>query len=98
MLREEAQNWVKCNILTHFSETEIKLDDPKPEKRKDKYARMEKYALDNIYLEFTTQQLVDVSGLSAGTLTTWIKANGWFKNVGRGKWEARNAKEDRKSV
>lgn len=99
MIRDEAMNWVKANILVHFAETEVKLfDEPRPEKRKDKYARMEKFALENIYHEFTTQQLVDESGLSAGTLTTWIKTYGWFKNIGRGKWEARNAKEDRKSV
>lgn len=99
MLRDEAQSWVAENVLVNFSEEIVaKPDDVKPESRKDKYARMEKYALENIYLEFTTQQLVDISGLSAGTLTTWIKINGWFKNIGRGKWEARNAKDDRKSV
>ena len=71
--------------------------DTKPEKRKDKYARLERLALDNLYKEFTTQELVDVSGLSSQTLVTWIRVNGYFRAMKRGMWEARNPKDDRKA-
>lgn len=94
MVRNEAVVWVTEHLLTKLP-VEIKPEE-KPEKRKDKYAKLEKFALDNIYNEFTTQQLVDESGLGAQTITKWAKTTGFFRSIGKGKWEARNPKEDRK--
>lgn len=94
MVRNEAVVWVTEHLLTKLP-VEIKPEE-KPEKRKDKYAKLEKFALDNIYNEFTTQQLVDESGLGAQTVTKWAKTTGFFRSIGKGKWEARNPKEDRK--
>ena len=96
MLQEQARTWVEQNILPNITGEIIPMD-TKPEKRKDKYARLERLALDNPYKEFTTQELVDVSGLSSQTLVTWIRANGYFRAVKRGIWEARNPKDDRKA-
>jgi hypothetical protein len=96
MLQEQARTWVEQNILPNITGEIIPMD-TKPEKRKDKYARLERLALDNLYKEFTTQELVDVSGLSSQTLVTWIRANGYFRAVKRGIWEARNPKDDRKA-
>ena len=97
MLQEQAQAWVGQHVLPSITGEIVPMDDTKPEKRKDKYARLERLALDNLYKEFTTQELVDVSGLSSQTLVTWIRANGYFRAVKRGIWEARNPKDDRKA-
>lgn len=94
MVRNEAVAWVTEHLLTKLP-VEIKPEE-KTEKRKDKYSKLEKFALDNIYGEFTTQQLVDESGLGAQTITKWAKTTGFFRSIGKGKWEARNPKEDRK--
>jgi hypothetical protein len=98
MVNELARAWADENILKHMTDvTGTPPTDQKPEKRKDKYARLERLALDNLYKEFTTQELVDVSGLSSQTLVTWIRVNGYFRAMKRGMWEARNPKDDRKA-
>ena len=98
MLNEQARAWADENILKNMTDaTGTPPTNQKPEKRKDKYARLERLALDNLYKEFTTQELVDVSGLSSQTLVTWIRVNGYFRAMKRGMWEARNPKDDRKA-
>jgi len=95
MIRAEAVAWLTEHLLPKFN-VAIKAEE-KPEKRKDKYAKLEKLALEKTYHEFTTQQLVDESGLGAQTVTKWAKTTGFFRSIGKGKWEARNPKEDRKT-
>lgn len=96
MIRREAVTWMSQNILGSLP-IEVAPEE-KTEKRKDKYARLERLALDNLYKEFTTQELVDASGLGAQTVVLWAKTEGFFRAVPdvRGKWEARNPKDDRK--
>lgn len=96
MIRPEARAWATSNLL-EGAPIAVTPED-KPIKRKDQYAKLEKLALDNLYHEFTTQQLVDESGLGAQTITNWAKTEGFFRSIGRGKWEARNPKDDRKSI
>ena len=67
------------------------------ERRKDKYSKLVSTSKENIYKEFTMKELVDISGLSSGTITTWAKTTGYFKSVERGKWEARNPDDDRRA-
>jgi len=82
---------------TYLGEKYMKQEEKaKAEKRKDKYAKLEKLALEKTFHEFTTQDLVDASGLGAQTITKWAKTSGFFRSTGRGKWEARNPKDDRK--
>lgn len=69
----------------------------RPEKRADKYAKLEKNALDNLYEEFTTDDLVEMSGMSYQTVIKWLKVSGFYRQVKRGLWEARNPKDDRES-
>lgn len=97
MIRNDAVEWLKSNLLPKLLDV-TELEEVKPEKRKDKYVRLEKMALDNVYSEFTTKQLTDASGLSAQSITKWAKISGYFQPIGRGKWEARNPKEDRKRI
>lgn len=69
----------------------------RPEKRADKYAKLEKFALENLYKEFETEQLVELSGLSYPTVLKWLKVSGYYRQIKRGLWEARNPKDDRES-
>lgn len=97
MIRDEATKWLEANVIPKLDVAVIELE--KPEKRKDKYARLERLALENFAKEYTTQELVDISGLGAQTIALWAKTEGFFRAVPdvRGKWEARNPKEDRKN-
>lgn len=74
-----------------------KKADSRPEKRKDKYAKLIAFSKANTYKEFTMKELTDESGLSAHTISTWAKATGYFKSRERGKWEARNPADDRRA-
>jgi len=94
MIRAEAVAWLTEHFFPKLKVV-VKAEE-KPEKRKDKYAKLEKLALEKTFHEFTTQQLVDESGLGAQTVTKWAKTTGFFRSIGKGKWEARNPKEDRK--
>lgn len=85
------------NVWPNFI-TEFAGEKPEQtEKRKDKYAKLLSFAKENIYKEFSMKELVDVSGLSAATVTQWAKTTGYFRTRERGKWEARNPVEDRRS-
>lgn len=94
MIRAEAVAWLTEHFLPKLN-VSIRAEE-KTEKRKDKYAKLEKLALEKTFHEFTTQELVDESGLGAQTVTKWAKTTGFFRSIGKGKWEARNPKEDRK--
>lgn len=94
MVREPAINWLSSNVIPKLG-VEVVVTEEKVERRKDKYARLERFALENVYGEFTTQQLVDMSGLGAQTISKWAKTTGYFRSAGRGSWEARNPKDDR---
>jgi hypothetical protein len=96
MIRSEGLMWINQNIIPKLGVAIVAEE--KTEKRKDKYAKLEKLALDNLYHEFTTQQLADESGLGAQTISKWAKTTGYFRVIGRGKWEARNPKDDRKNA
>lgn len=67
------------------------------ERRKDKYAKLVALSKENVYKEFSMQELSDISGLSSSTITTWARTTGFFKSHERGKWEARNPNEDRRA-
>lgn len=98
MVRPEGFAWIIENIIPKLG-IAIISNDTKPEKRKDKYAKLMKLASDNLFHEFTTQQLVDASGLGAQTVTKWAKTTGHFRAHPdkRGVWEARDPKADRRS-
>ena len=95
MVRAEAVTWLTEHLMPKLNVRVVA--EQKPEKRADKYAKLEKLALEKTFHEFTTQNLVDASGLGAQTITKWAKTTGFFRVIGKGKWEARNPKEDRKN-
>jgi len=88
-------------VLPHIVERLVGEDErqPKPERRKDKYAKLIDLSRANLYKEFTTDELVEHSGLGRATVTSWIKSTGYFRQVPdkRGHWEARNPAEDRRA-
>lgn len=86
-----VSQYCKISALKEVKETS------RPEKRADKYAKLEKNALDNLYREFDTQSLVDLSGLSYPTVIKWLKISGYYRLIKRGLWEARNPKDDRET-
>lgn len=88
-------------VLSHIV-AKLAGDDDRPERaerRKDKYAKLIELSRANLFVEFTTDQLVEHSGLGKVTITSWIKATGYFRAVPgkRGLWEARNPAEDRRA-
>jgi hypothetical protein len=96
MVRDQAVDWITSNIVPKLG-VSAPLTEEKTEKRKDKYARLEREALDNLYNEYTISQLVEISGLGAQTISKWAKTTGFFRSIGRGLWEARNPKDDREA-
>jgi hypothetical protein len=98
MVKDEVKHYVLTTILEHKNVETTENQLKAPEKRSDKYLNLKKFALDNLYKEFSTQELIDVSGLSSQTLVTWIRVNGYFRAMKRGMWEARNPNDDRKYV
>lgn len=95
MIKESVQNYVATEIL-QFKDTKIVEEASKPtEKRSDKFKKLEKLAIDNVFKEYTTDELMEISGLSRPTILAWLKTNGFFRSIKRGSWEARNPKEDR---
>lgn len=94
MVRSEAVTWLTEHLMPKLKIRVVA--EGRPESRKAKYAKLEKLALEKTFHEFTTQELVDTSGLGAQTITKWARSTGFFRSTGKGKWEARNPTEDRK--
>lgn len=87
------------NVMPHIVEKLAgHIEDPiNNERRKDKYAKLISLSRENLYKEFSIKELVEISGLSSSTITTWAKTTGFFQSHERGKWEARNPSDDRRA-
>ena len=97
MVKETVQNYVATEVL-RYEDTKIVEEASKPvERRSDKYGKLEKLALENVFKEYTTDELMEISGLSRPPLLAWLKTNGFFRGLKRGAWEARNPKDDREN-
>jgi len=84
------------NVMPTVVEKLVGAAEPEADtvRRKDRYAKLVSLSSGNIYGEFSTKDLTDASGLSAGAIANWAKT---IRPIGRGKWEARNPKDDRRS-
>ena len=97
MVKDSVQNYVATEVL-EYKDTKIVEEASKPvEKRADKYGKLEKLAVENVFKEYTTDELMEISGLSRPPLLAWLKTNGFFRGIKRGTWEARNPKDDRQN-
>lgn len=88
---------VMPDIIAKLAGEEAKQE--KPEKRKDKYVKLIELSRANLYGEFTTDQLIDHSGLGRNTIISWCRSTGHFRAHPdkRGVWEARDPNHDRRA-
>jgi hypothetical protein len=68
-----------------------------PTKRADKYDALLEWAKDHLFEQFTTEQIVEVSGFSYPTTLKFLQESPTFRKVKKGLWEVRDADADRKS-
>ena len=73
------------------------VEEIKTEKRADKWDAFLKWAKDKVFEQFTTEQLVEISGFSYPTTLKFVQENPTFRKVKRGLWEIRDPKADREA-
>lgn len=88
---------VLSHIVAKIAGDEVKQ--AKPEKRRDKYAKLIELSRANLFKEFTTDELIDHSGLGRNTVISWCRSTGHFRQNPdkRGVWEARDPNHDRRA-
>lgn len=65
-------------------------------KRADKYDALLDWAKDHLFEQYTTEQLVEISGFSYPTTLKFLQDSPTFRKVKKGLWEIRDADSDRK--
>lgn len=70
---------------------------PATGKRADKYDALLEWAKDRLFEQFTTEQIVEVSGFSYPTTLKFIQESPTFRKVKKGLWEIRDADADREA-
>ena len=65
-------------------------------KRSDKYGALLAWASEHLFEQFTTEQIVEVSGFSYPTTLKFLQESPSFRKVKKGLWEVRDADADRK--
>ena len=76
------------------SEEELSL---KTERRADKHQSFLNWTGDHIFEQYTTEQLVEVSGFSYPTTLKILQESPHFRKVKKGLWEVRDPKADRQA-
>lgn len=66
-------------------------------KRADKYDALLDWAKDHLFEQFTTEQIVEVSGFSYPTTLKFLQESPTFRKVKKGLWEVRDADADKKA-
>lgn len=66
-------------------------------KRADKYDALLEWAKDHLFEQFTTEQLVEISGFSYQTTLKFLQESPTFRKIKKGLWEIRDAQADRKA-
>jgi hypothetical protein len=72
------------------------LTTPRP-KRADKYDALLDWAKGHLFEQYTTEQLVEVSGFSYPTTLKFLQDSPTFRKVKKGLWEVRDAVADKKA-
>ena len=67
----------------------------KPEKRADKYDAFVDWARAHLFEQYTTEQLVEISGFSYPTTLKFVQESPVFRKIKKGLWEIRDPKADR---
>lgn len=76
--------------------TEEELLTPRP-RRADKYDALLDWAKGHLFEQFTTEQLMEVSGFSYQTTLKFIQESPTFRKIKKGLWEIRDADADKKA-
>jgi hypothetical protein len=69
----------------------------KTEKRSDKYDAFIDWSKAHIFEQYTTEQLVEISGFSYPTTLKFVQESPAFRKIKKGLWEIRDAKADREA-
>lgn len=69
---------------------------PRP-RRADKYDALLSWSKDHLFEQFSTEQLVEVSGFSYPTTLKFLQESTTFRKVKKGLWEVRDAEADKKA-
>lgn len=69
----------------------------KTEKRSDKYDAFIDWAKAHIFEQYTTEQLVEISGFSYPTTLKFVQDSPSFRKIKKGLWEIRDPKADREA-
>ncbi len=70
---------------------------PKMEKRSDKYDAFLDWAKAHVIEQYTTEQLVVISGFSYPTTLKFVQDSPAFRKIKKGLWEVRDPKADREA-
>ena len=69
----------------------------KTEKRSDKYDAFIDWSKAHLFEQYTTEQLVEISGFSYPTALKFIQDSPVFRKIKKGLWEIRDPKADREA-
>lgn len=69
----------------------------KGERRADKYGAFLDWAKAHLFEQYTTEQLVSISGFSYPTTLKFIQESPVFRKIKKGLWEIRDPKADRET-
>ena len=85
-------------VAEYYDETVAveELTTPRP-KRADKYDAMLDWARGHLFEQYTTEQLVEISGFSYPTTLKFLQDSPTFRKVKKGLWEVRDAVADKKA-
>ena len=85
-------------VAEYYDETVAveELTTPRP-KRADKYDAMLDWAKGHLFEQYTTEQLVEISGFSYPTTLKFLQDSPTFRKVKKGLWEVRDAVADKKA-
>lgn len=69
----------------------------KTEKRSDKYDAFIDWSKAHLFEQYSTEQLVEISGFSYPTTLKFVQESPVFRKIKKGLWEIRDAKADREA-
>jgi hypothetical protein len=87
------------DVVAEYCDEIVDADElgaPRP-RRADKYDALIEWSKEHLFEQFTTEQLVEVSGFSYPTTLKFLQESPTFRKVKKGLWEVRDAEADRKS-
>ncbi len=91
---------ILMEVVRDYCSLEVEsIDDVvgKSEKRSDKYDAFIDWSKAHIFEQYTTEQLVEISGFSYPTTLKFIQDSPSFRKIKKGLWEIRDPKADREA-